>query len=129
MRISEQELQDGIREILAEVLAVDASEVQNSSRFFADLGGESIDLLDTAFRCDKRFGVKVQFDKMFAPGEIQADTQGQLAPESAAGVRAKFPSLDIAKVRVNAGIEGLQELLTVGVITDFVRQKLTETQG
>jgi acyl carrier protein len=129
MPVTEKQVQDGVREMLAEVLAIDVEEIGPTSRFFADLGGESIDLLDLSFRCEKRFGIKVQFDKMFLPGEIQGDAEGRLLPEQAAAVRARFPSLDVDKIRVNAGIEGLQEILTAGVITDFVRQKVEESQG
>jgi acyl carrier protein len=128
MTVTETELQEGVRSILADVLSVEPEEVIPSARFFADLGGESIDLLDASFRCEKRFGIKVQFDKMFSPGDIQSDEQGRLSPESAAEVSRRFPSLDLQQVRIGKGFEGIQQFLTVGVITDFVRERLGAAQ-
>ena len=124
MNVPEQELNAGVRDILAEVLSIDPGEVKPSARFFADLGGESIDLLDASFRFEKRFGIKVQFDKIFAPGEVVPDEEGRLSPQFAASLSKRFPSMDLQQVRIGKGFDGVQQLLTVAVITDFIRERL-----
>jgi len=125
MNVSEQELQNAVRETLAEVLAIDPDDAKPSARFFADLGGESIDLLDASFRFEKRFGVKIQFDNILVPEAIKTDGDGRLTRESAAAVHKRLPSLDVEKVRIGNEFQTIQELLTVGVITDFVREKVS----
>ena len=48
-----------VRLICAEVLGVEPVDVTAETSFSADLGGESLDLLDLGFRCERAFGVRV----------------------------------------------------------------------
>jgi acyl carrier protein len=62
-----------VAKAVAEALARDASEVRLSSRLFADLEAESIDLLDIVFRLEREF--KVQIPR----GRIIEDARGDLS--------------------------------------------------
>lgn len=124
--ISDQEIAAGVQQAVAEVLSIEVEEISPSSRFFADLGGESIDLLDLAFRCEKKFGTKLQFDKMLSADEAKTNEQGQLTPESLAAIQLKFPALDVSRFQGASRAVLLQELLTVGAIADFIKQHLAK---
>ncbi len=109
-----------VRDMVAEVLSVDIEEVTRSARFFADLGGESIDLLDLAFRIEKRLGVKVQLNNASPVGDIKTDADGNLTAEAIADIRARFPLLDGAELKVGEKPPQIQDVLTIGAIADYV---------
>jgi acyl carrier protein len=116
-----KEIEDTVREIVAETLAVGPDEVVPSARFFEDLGAESIDLLDLSFRCEKQFGVKIPFADFGRLDEFPTDGSGKLTPEGLASLEAKFPFLDYAQLREDPQVSRLTEMLTVGAITRFVQ--------
>lgn len=70
-----QEIYPQVSKIVADVLAVDESEVKLQSRLIADLGGESIDFLDLVFRLERHFNVKIP------RGQIEKEVRGALAAE------------------------------------------------
>lgn len=59
---------DQVVEILVEALNVDASEINLNSTLKADLGAESIDVLDMVFRLERTFNIKITADEMFPRG-------------------------------------------------------------
>jgi acyl carrier protein len=120
------ELAEAVAKVVAEVLSLDRAEITPASRFFADLGGESIDVLDVSFRLQQQFGVQINFQKMLALDGVHLDDRGRLSPEWAATVRSRFPSLDAGILDKDFRTVGVQDLLTVGVITDCLRLKLAE---
>ena len=124
--IADHKLEEDVCDILMDVLAVEREELTPSARFFEDLGGESIDVLETSFRCEKRFGVKIQFEKVFSPESLRATDAGRLTPEALATLRAKFPFLDLEKIGADPTPMRLRELFTVDAIVACVKQKLAE---
>lgn len=64
-----------VRTILADVLAIDESEIQPDASVVRDLGAESIDLADLVFQLEQEFGVKIP------RGQIELDARGELAFE------------------------------------------------
>jgi acyl carrier protein len=120
----ETELRDELYEILMEVLDLEREEIAPSSRFFQDLGGESIDLLELSFVCEKRFGVDVRFEKMLSTDEIIADENGRMPADFMAMLRSRFPFLDLAAFEEDPQASQLQGLLTVGAIEGLLRQRL-----
>lgn len=64
-----------VRTILADVLAIDESEIRPDASVIRDLGAESIDLADLVFQLEQEFGVKIP------RGQIERDARGELAPE------------------------------------------------
>lgn len=57
--ISEARLFERVRTCFVEALEVDADEVQPHAKVFADLGAESVDLLDIVFRLERAFKIKI----------------------------------------------------------------------
>lgn len=64
-----------VRTILADVLAIDESEIRPDTSLIGDLGAESIDLADLVFQLEQEFGVKIP------RGQIERDARGDLALE------------------------------------------------
>ena len=64
-----------VREIIADVLVIDESEVSLQSRLIADLGAESIDFLDLVFQLEKEFSIKIP------RGQLEKNARGDLAED------------------------------------------------
>ncbi len=85
-----------------------------------DLDGESIDLLELSFRCEKHFGMKVEFQKAVPPDKVQADEKGMVTTEGLAFLQSKFPFLDLTEFAKNPHVTRILELLTVEVIAQLL---------
>jgi acyl carrier protein len=107
---------NAFREIVAEVLGVEVDEVTPESNFFADLGGESIDLLDLGFQCQKAFGVSTNFQRLSA-ADFETDAEGRLTPSSRELLIRQFPSLAAG---LPSGPFHWQQAFTIQAIHDLV---------
>lgn len=125
--ISENELRDILTESIIETLAVEPQEVIPTARLFADLGAESIDVLDLSFRLEKRLGIKVQLEKAFTDESLETDSEGRLTPESIAEVQKKFPAMTAEMTEGAVSLDDLKELLTVEAIMLYLKDKLSKT--
>ncbi|HEV3004850.1 MAG TPA: acyl carrier protein [Pirellulales bacterium] len=120
------ELLEQIRQIVAQVVAVEPDEVGPSTRFFADLGGESIDFLDLSFRCEKQFGIRLRFEDLLEKDHNATDESGILTTESMTLLRERFPFLDFGRLPAQPTRANLTDLLTTEAIAQFVAAALAE---
>ncbi|MBX3441266.1 MAG: acyl carrier protein [Planctomyces sp.] len=104
------------QDVLAETLGAEPGDVHPQSNFFSDLGGESIDLIDLGFRCQKTFGVTVAFQTMVPKG-IETDDEGRLTPASRAAILAALP---IRETDIPDGPFHYQQLVTARVLHELV---------
>lgn len=118
MQISDSILQD-VRRLVAEILALDLSEVGPDDLFFEDLGGESIELIELSFHLDKLYGVRLRFQDLVSD-EFTLDERGCLTAESLATLRRKFPFLKLDGFETKA-LERRSAFLTVEAIGGFVQ--------
>jgi acyl carrier protein len=120
-----------VRGIVAEVLALDIQDVKPSDRFFEDLQGESIDLLDLSFRCEKQFGIKFPLQGLIADQRLTADERGALTEEAISFLKQELPFLELTRIADNPLKNRLTELWTVNAIAEFVWRALAakETGG
>lgn len=115
-----------VQAIVAEVLACEPEEATPQARFFADLGGESIDFLDLSFRCEKRFGVKLGIEKLLDAEYAATDEAGVLTEPSLARLQQRFAFLDFSQLPERPTKAQLTDLLTVQAIAQFVERALVE---
>ncbi len=123
---TEANLAPTIRAMIANILALEEDEVTPESRFFADLGGESIELLELTFQLEKQLGCRVDFNRLFSSEDLQRDAQGIVSPTSLAALGARYPFLPLARLKPQPTIEDLKDLLTVDAITCLADSVLRE---
>ena len=121
---TDSELKSKLHAIIMDILAVDEDELRPSATFMGDLGGESIDLLELSFRCEKEFGTKIEFQKMFPVEELGVNERNELMPETLERIKHRLPFLDVSRIGENPHIERLFDLLTVDAIFCFLRRTL-----
>ena len=122
-------IQEKLREILIDVLGVDREEIRPSARFFEDLGGESIDMLDLQFKCQKQFGVKIDFQKAIPTEQIGTTDNGRLTAEAVAAIRARFPFVDAAAFKVGMKLDQVRELFTVEALEHLLVAALKDAES
>lgn len=119
--IDERTIESTVKAILVDVLAVDEREVTPAARFFVDLPGESIELLELGFQIKKRLCIDIDFNRIFAGDLVRTDASGAVTPDSRARLAAEFPFLPIDRLPRNATPQVLvHELLTVAAIVSLV---------
>ena len=84
-----------LRNILADVLVVDANKITKDVDLENDLGAESIDFVDLSFRVEEEFGISFRLEELRSAGDRRKYTVGLLvdyivrlldsAPAEAAG--------------------------------------------
>jgi acyl carrier protein len=126
---SQEEIFGVVKESLAAALGTDEEEITPEAALSADLGAESLDILDVLFRIEKKLGVKV------AMADLTSRLQGDLSPEEFADPSGKvtraglmqlktvLPQIDVAGLEGKLEADGLFSLLTVGNLVDIVVQK------
>jgi acyl carrier protein len=117
MNMTVCEIETKVREMIADVLALELSEVQPQSRFFEDLGGDSLDLLDFAFRAEKEWQVRMSL-KELSSGE-KMDVESPLTPQQVSELKQRAPFLNFTLLEQNPQARG-SELFTVSALVDWV---------
>jgi acyl carrier protein len=57
--MEKQEIFDKVKEILADKMGVDECDIKPESRFEADLGGDSLDVVEFVMEVESEFGISV----------------------------------------------------------------------
>ena len=124
-----------LKPLLVEVLGVAPEQIRMKSVLVADLGAESIDLLDLSFRIEEQFKVRIEANeiereaKKRLPGGV-FEKEGCLTEEALAEIRTSIPELDPAKLVKGLRKMDLPSLLTVEVFVHLIARKLAlKTEG
>lgn len=118
-----QTISQAVQEMIADCLSRDVEECPPAAKFFDDLGGESIDLLDVQFNCEKRFGVKVNIHKLLGD-VVSTDESGRITPASLEALRGDYPFFDVATLGPQPRFDDLKRLITVGAIARLVERSI-----
>lgn len=108
-----------VREQICDVLCVEPDAATPDARWFEDLDGESIDLLDLGFRLGKLYGKTIEIGRQLS-GEIDTDSRGVVSEAFREKLHTQFSFLPLERLPTEATAEDLKQLLTVDVITRFV---------
>ncbi len=132
--MTEDEILDRLRPLLVEVLGVAPEKIRPESVLVADLGAESIDLLDLSFRIEETFNVSIESNeiereasKRLPGGAYERD--GRLTDEALAEIRKSSPDLDQGKLVPGLRKMDLPSLLTVRFFVNLIARKLTDKAG
>ena len=128
MAVAREEIFKKVQEVLVDALGVDEDEVNEDATLMGDLGAESIDCLDIAFRLEKAFGIKIPRGEMF-PEDIFNNpayvTAGRVTPEGMAELKKRMPHLDFTELEKDPDINKLQ--FTVETVVNYIENKVRDT--
>lgn len=117
-----------LRPMIADLLAVEIDEIVAEARFFEDLGGESIDVLELAFRCEKLYGVKVPVQRL-GGADVPLDDTGAPTAEAITKLHEQFPWIETSRLKELASAGRLTELFTVEAISRLVARAIAGRDG
>ena len=120
-----------LKPLLVHALGVAPERIRLESLLVADLGAESIDLLDLSFQIEDKFGVAIdgnelerEAKKRLAGGVYERD--GLLTEEALSEIRKSAPGLDPKKLVPGLRKADLPLLLTVGFFVQLISRKLAK---
>ena len=116
--IDREALSAGVRECLADTLAVEPDEITPEASFGEDLGGDSLDDLDLSFRLEKKFGVKTNFGELVPLWQV--DDSGALLAEAIDAFRNTWPFLTEDELTTLAETNDFWSIVTVEFIERLV---------
>lgn len=123
-----EEIYAKVTETLVDALGVDEEEVTPEATLTGDLGAESIDFLDIVFRLEKNFNIKISRGELFPENLASADSgfvkDGMVTEAGIAELRKRMPHADVDKLAANPQVEHIQDLFTVQMMVNFLKNKL-----
>jgi len=129
MPMSRDEVFNKVKEVLVDALGVDDNEVSQKSKIMADLGAESIDVLDIAFRLEKAFNIKIPRGELFAAEDIVSNPEyiesGKLTQKGLTRLRESMPHADLTEFSKDPDVNKMTDLFTVDTIVNYVQRKLS----
>jgi acyl carrier protein len=132
--MAESEIFERLKPLLVEVLGVAPERIRPNSGLVADLGAESIDLLDFSFRIEETFNVTIESNEIereagqrLPRGVYEKD--GRLTDEALAEIRKSLPELDGSKLVTGLRKMDLPSLLTVQFFVRLIARKLSAKEG
>lgn len=102
-----------VQEMVAECLFLEATEVSPQAKFFDDLAGESIDLLELSFHFEKAFHIRAPYKAFDNKDLWERDESGQFTPAAQELMRRDFAYLGLEQRFAAAGSSNPRSLLTI----------------
>ena len=127
MQNNNHEIIKNVRTIISQALKVDESKIELHSSLIKDLGAESIDFLDIVFRLEKTFKIKVPKGELF-PEKLLTDArfvkEGKITPAGIEELQRKIPNAPWGEFLKDPRVANLGDVFTVGMIVDYLSEKL-----
>ncbi len=120
-----------VKSIISQALKVDEHKIELHSSLIKDLGAESIDFLDIVFRLEKMFKIKIPKGELF-PEKILTDARfvknGLVTPAGIEELKPKMSNVNWDEFAKSPQVSNLGNLFTVGMIVDYLSEKLQIAQ-
>lgn len=126
---------DQVRTAIAEALGLDPDEVHYHSRLIGDLGAESLDFLDIAFRLERAFniriprgGIEAASKEGLAEGESY-EVNGVLTDRARELLAAHMPEVPREEFRPGLKVSEIATLFRVGTFYNLVVGLRAQARG
>ncbi|HYI01138.1 acyl carrier protein [Hyalangium sp.] len=125
-----QKIEQQVREVVAEALARELSEVKLETLLMGDLGAESLDFLDIVFKLERAFDIQI------TRGEMERAARGSMSDEefspggviSEAGLARLRELMPEAAQHIQPGLRPAQ-ILSLFSVRTFANLVLAKRQG
>ena len=124
---------EGVRDCLVEALGVAPDSILEESRIIADLGADSLDLLDIMFRLERSFGIRISprdIEKRARAtlGDTPLEVDGIYTPQALNELRKALPEIPTDELQEGLSVADLPRRFRVATMMNMVR-KCQEEQG
>jgi acyl carrier protein len=122
-----------VSNVLMEALAVDRDQIRPRAALHRDLAADSLDLLEIMFRLEQEFEIEIPRGELFPDSTFKADPEwlldGKLTEKGLAELRTRLPFASLRAYGDDQPMEALPDLLTVGLVVEYVAWKLGPHAG
>ncbi len=122
------EIDARLTKVLVQALGVDEEDIKPSATLQGDLGAESIDFLDIAFRLEREFMIKIPRGELFSElvllGATEILQDGQVTDLGLETLRALLPFADWSDLEGDRQLNQINDLYTVGLLSSYIAWKL-----
>jgi acyl carrier protein len=126
--MSTQEIYRKVSATLVETLNVDVDEIRPGATLQGDLGVESLDFFDIVFRLESEFGIRIPDDELFPKSLLRGNSDfvqnGKVTDKGLNELRQRIPFADLRAFEKDPDFSRIGDLLTVDLVTRYVRGKL-----
>jgi acyl carrier protein len=124
---------DQVREAFAEALGLEEDQVHLEDRVIGDLGAESLDFLDIAFRLERAFDIKIPrggIEKTARTGvaEEEYEVNGVLTPGAIERLAEVMPEVPREEFREGLRVSEVPELFRVATFCNLVVHLVAEKE-
>lgn len=126
MVITQSEIYTKVQKVVVDALGVDEEEVTPDARLTDDLGAESIDYLDVAYRLERAFGITIKPSEI-SMGSLTTDEHvqdGRITDAGMEELRRRLPYVDLDVLERSRDMGRFLSVFTVGALVRFVEAKL-----
>jgi len=131
--MDEEAVYKRVVEEFCEALGLDEDEIEPDSTVIDDLGAESLDFLDIAFRLERAFGVKVPRGEIQRSAEAGSDeefeVEGKLTEAGAVALRVAMPEVDPSEIEEGLLVREIPRLFTVRTFHSMVLKLIAEKEA
>jgi len=127
--MTEQEVFEKLAPLVREVTGARPEQIAMSSGMMADLGAESVDLLDFTFLIEDTFGITIEADEFEQEARARMgggvyEQDSRLTPEALEQLRNALP--EVPAECFTSGLKAVEVpgILTVGVFVHLIERKL-----
>ncbi len=134
MPVDRDEVFKVVQSCFADALGLDDDEVTLDSFVIDDLGAESLDFLDIAFRLEEAFEIKIPRGDIQEKAEAEAgdepfEVDGVLTPTGLARLREALPEVPDVQFREDLTVREIPTLFTVETFVNLVARLLEEKEA
>lgn len=127
---TDEEIFDKVGEIIGKIMMISPDEISSNASLVVDLGMESIDFLDVAFKLEETFGIELprknpiqRFIRQFGKEEfVQED--GSITSKGLKFLRVAFPEVDPDRLSDGLKEEDIMSLVSVQTYVNIVKRGL-----
>ncbi len=128
MKPTEKEIQDTIKTIVANSLAIERDDISDKSRLIADLGMDSLDFVDILFSLEQSFKTKVrdsELNKLLRPDKAAVAKMPEfLSDDEIVQLKPLLPALEHASKNGPISRQEVFNYITIETLTNMVNKKL-----
>ena len=118
-----------VTKVLTQALGVEESDIKPSATLQGDLGAESIDFLDIAFRLEREFLIKIPRGELFSEMILKDATEivqdGRVTDIGLEKLRAQLPFANLSDLERDRQLNQVSDLFTVGLLSSYITWKLS----
>jgi acyl carrier protein len=122
-----------VREIVADVLAIEEAEIERDGSLIDDYGAESIDFLDLVYRLEREFKVKIprgqiEEDVRAAMGNADFERDGRVTDEGLVQLRQYLSEVPEERFQPNMPVNLIPTLFTAETFCNVVLRALERSE-